>query len=185
MERQANITERQVAITDRLERPLMLAFTEGSVGYRDAIDKFAFPPVKIDIKNYGRSTAIVESCATAVIVGTNAPPKRAPKGRSGFLWSESISDHGVRPVAYTNHYWTIRAIPPGEAARRFVVSYEGPLSHAQVDEIGTGHQRVWVDGVVFYQDIFGTRCETNFRWLYDGHLDILIVDGGAEFNGYT
>lgn len=182
MGRQLDTMTAQIGLMERLERPLLLPRPAGwgIVGWKDNANKAVFRPIEIDFENHGRSSAIVDYARLAIVV-SREPPQRV----DGETWSYSPSLGDIRTrTYYTDFMWTRRAIPPGESLGPHEIEC-GSLRPDQIDEIGTGNQRLWLDGFLLYRDLAGKRCETHVRWVYDTHLDMMILDGGTEFNRYT
>jgi hypothetical protein len=186
MEEQAEIARRQVNVSQSLERPLMLALPPrfGKLGYAEAKDKGVFPDIEVSFHNYGRSPAIVDYAATGIIIGNATPPPvRMQAGK--FFYTDVFSGDTPSRVWYPSHYWPHRGIAPDERIGWFDRSLGDRLTADQIESLASGKQKIWLDGVIFYEDVFGTRRETHFRWVYDPGLDCMILDGGAECNRYT
>jgi hypothetical protein len=182
MNRQAEISETQVLVAERLERALLLQSPPSFafLGYKDSQDKSVFPEIDIGFCNHGRSPAIINHAKIVVIV-SRLPPLRD----ATFKFWHAVAQGDLSPhVFYVNFHWPDPSVPPGEAVRT-LASYQGKLRPDQIDELGTGNQKLWVDGAIFYTDVFGKSRETHFRWVYDYLMDMLIEDGGPLHNRYT
>ena len=87
-------------------------------------------------------------------------------------------------VSGPNYFWSQSGIAPDDSTNWLEVEIEGRLTPAQVEGIGSGEQKVWLDGVVFYEDVFGASRETHFCWVYDPGLDMMVAERGAGLNRY-
>jgi len=179
----AEAASRQLSLVERLERPWVFfvppAF--GKIGYRDSNRADLFPGIDFSLRNYGRSPALIEVTEIAVAV-RREPPIRQESSRSPYF--EGNSGHPKDRYYFVGHKWTDPVIPPGECLGRSDLQ-ELTVSEAEQADLVTGAQRLWIDGRVTYSDVFGQRRQTQFRYSYDYTMDILVQEGGTDFNWQT
>jgi len=99
MEEQARIADSQVKLVERLERPLLLAIPPrfGTLGYRDNSGKSTFPGIEVCFRNHGRSPALVNHAAMAIVVG-RSPPRRIKSG--AYFIARYVSSTGSQNTQY-------------------------------------------------------------------------------------
>ncbi len=185
--RQVEVSDRQLTLMEDLERPLLLlAGVRWEVeGWRDRVDKSSFPSISISFKNFGRGVAVTDHCRIGLFIGIK-PPVRVGSREERFMSALMHDEEGKqRCLHYINYYMSAGALMPQDDPWEFPFK-ETKISPSQIDEIGTGYQKVWIDVVVYYQDIKGKNRETHTRHVYDKDADFFAPDENApEFNRHT
>ena len=183
---QAAIADRQLRLTEQLERPLILVrrIHWREQGWLKQDSKARFPAITVTLANYGRGVALVDTCKIALAIGVR-PPERSKMERR-FRMAVMTDETGrKRPLMYANHYMAGQAMPPHPEVWDMPVDAVD-LTPEQMDEIGTGHQKVWIDATAYYSDVGGAKRETHFRYLYQREADFFAPDESApEFNRHT
>ena len=183
--RQAGISADQSALLAQIERPLMLinGIAWEQRGWNDAPDKRIFPRLVVTLGSHGRSAAIIDRCQIGAVVGTATPERRV--GADGALSAVWRDHRGVTKLALYASSYRYGAMRSGDEAWRLPCE-ELHLDGAQIQAIGAGSARVWVDGMVTYRDAGGRSYETQFRYVYDPAADFFLPDESApEFNRHT
>jgi hypothetical protein len=183
---QAEISDRQIKLIEESERPLVLVqtFRWAVEGWKWQTDKSVFPGIVISLANFGSGVALADYCRIGLFIGVNPPELYASNGHQALAIMRDEKG-GQRKEGYLSYYIIRRGLMPHSDEWEIELR-ASTLTVAQKDELGTGHQKAWIDAVAFYTDIRGGKHETFFRYIYDPQSDIFVPDDSApNFNRHT